>query len=100
MISEVKHDVIYNRDELTAQALDNFAQVLDSKEMLVKSVTTGQVKTIDVQGKFATVPDAAVANLSIRDDRVTPKQNYTRIDPSKVNLFAHKGPDENGGITQ
>lgn len=30
----------------------------------------------------------------VKDERVAPKQNYSKIDAQFVNLNAHKGPDE------
>lgn len=76
-----------------------FQKALNSGVMLVKSKSTGELNTLDVTDKVQVCSDAILSNYSIRDKRVEPKQNYTKIDPSAANIHAHKGPDEQQSTT-
>ena len=97
----VKHEVIHEPANDMKLALENTEKILGAETSTATSIITGETKVIELVDKFSAISDTSLSNLSIRDGRITPKQNYSRIDPSKVNIFAHKGPDEykGGGIT-
>lgn len=73
---------------------NDFRQALDPSRMLVKSIHTGELKTVNLNGAVALTVPTSISAYEVRDDRVAPKQNYSKIDPGMVNIFAHKGPDE------
>lgn len=71
-----------------------FQKALNSGVMLVRSASTGALSNINVADSVQICSDSVLSNYTIRDKRVEPKQNYSKIDPSMVNIYAHKGPDE------
>ena len=73
-----------------------FKMALDSGAMMVKSVKTGEVKTLAIEPGTTLKNNVSLSGFEVRDDRVTPKHNFTKADPGMVNIFAHKGPDEAG----
>lgn len=81
------------------RVLSQRAQVFKSSlgtDMMVKNITSKQIKHIDLAGKISTYngKDLRSTLPNIRDDRVKPKANYSKIDETMVNIFGHKGPDE------
>lgn len=79
-----------------ASEAGKFKMALDSGAMMVKSVKTGEVKTLAIEPGIALKNNVSLSGFEVRDDRVTPKHNFTKADPGMVNIFAHKGPDEAG----
>ena len=79
-----------------ASEAGKFKMALDSGAMMVKSVKTGEVKTLAIEPGTTLKNNVSLSGFEVRDDRVTPKHNFTRADPGMVNIFAHKGPDEAG----
>lgn len=79
-----------------ASEAGKFKMALDSGAMMVKSVKTGEVKTLAIEPGTALKNNVSLSGFEVRDDRVTPKHNFTKADPGMVNIFAHKGPDEAG----
>ena len=79
-----------------ASEAGKFKMVLDSGAMMVKSVKTGEVKTLAIEPGTTLKNNVSLSGFEVRDDRVTPKHNFTKADPGMVNIFAHKGPDEAG----
>lgn len=79
-----------------ASEAGKFKMALDSGAMMVKSVKTGKVKTLAIEPGTVLKNSVSLSGFEVRDDRVTPKHNFTRADPGMVNIFAHKGPDEAG----
>ena len=79
-----------------ASEAGKFKMALDSGAMMVKSVKTGEVKTLAIEPGTMLKNNVSLSGFEVRDDRVTPKHNFTRADPGMVNIFAHKGPDEAG----
>ena len=79
-----------------ASEAGKFKMALDSGAMMVKSVKTGEVKTLAIEPGTTLKNNISLSGFEVRDDRVTPKHNFTRADPGVVNIFAHKGPDEAG----
>lgn len=87
-------------DTILVPRAAKFKQSLKSGTMLVKSRSTGELSTLNIADQVQVCSDSILSNYVVRDKRVEPKQNYTKIDPSVVNIHAHKGPDEqpdNGG---
>lgn len=87
---------------LTADKTAAFAASLNAGTLLVKSIVDGQVKTINVKGKIAIPTETALSHFEVRDQRVVPTEDYSAADPDRVNIYAHKGPNEppaggNGG---
>ncbi len=87
------------RREVTAAGtmsadVKNFKSAIKSGRILVKSVKSGEVKTLAIDDKVILTNPTMLNAFEVRDARVVPKQNYTKIDPNAVNIFAHKGPDE------
>lgn len=79
-----------------ASEAGKFKMALDSGAMMVKSVKTGEVKTLAIEPGTTLKNNVSLSGFEVRDDRVTPKHNFTKADPGMVNIFAHKGPDEAG----
>lgn len=79
-----------------ASEAGKFKMALDSGAMMVKSVKTGEVKTLAIEPGTTLKNNISLSGFEVRDDRVTPKHNFTKADPGMVNIFAHKGPDEAG----
>ena len=79
-----------------ASEAGKFKMALDSGAMMVKSVKTGEVRTLAIEPGTVLKNNISLSGFEIRDDRVTPKHNFTKADPGMVNIFAHKGPDEAG----
>lgn len=76
---------------------ERLALSLNSGIMLVKSMKSGEVKSVNVDPNKVLKNDAFLSSFEVRDARVAPKYNFSKADPGMVNIFAHKGPDENGG---
>lgn len=76
------------------QRVNDFKQSLDASRMLVKSVKTGELKTVELSQDLKPVAPTSLDAYEIRDERIVPKQNYSKVDPDMLNIFAHKGPDE------
>ena len=79
-----------------ASEAGKFKMALDSGAMMAKSVKTGEVRTLAIEPGIVLKNNVSLSGFEVRDDRVTPKHNFTRADPGMVNIFAHKGPDEAG----
>ena len=64
-------------------------------KITTKSLYTGEVKKIDNNDISTIIPTIEKVDLSvIRDSRLAPKQNYSKVDAQIININAHKGPDE------
>ena len=96
----VKSDLVahQNMGLSIATKAGKFQMSIDSGTMLVKSIKTGEVKTLAVE-PGTVLKNVALSNFEVRDARVQPKYNFTKADPGMVNIFAHKGPDEPTGTT-
>ena len=96
----VKSDLVAHQNMGLSIATEagKFQMSIDSGTMLVKSIKTGEVKTLAVE-PGTVLKNVALSNFEVRDARVRPKYNFTKADPGMVNIFAHKGPDEPTGAT-
>lgn len=80
--------VVNNKTEM-------FIDSLNKGQMLVKNISSGEVKTLSVKPQVVEALHlTSVKDLEVRDNRIVPKQNYSRVDPALVNIHGHKGPDE------
>lgn len=79
---------------------NDFKQSLSSGQILVKSIKTGELKILTINQNIDIVVPMSLDAYEVRDNRVVPKQNYSKIDTDMVNIFMHKGKDEpkNNGI--
>lgn len=75
---------------------DEFMKSFDSDTMLVKSISGKEVKTLNVKDKVKFDDIGDVSRIIVREDSIRPKQNYSKVDPQMKNIYAHKGPDEDG----
>jgi hypothetical protein len=65
--------------------------IVDENAMLVKSISTGDTKTIDVTGKVQTNVALSSALSLITNDKVTPKVSFIGTDPHMNNIYARRG---------
>ena len=65
--------------------------IVDENAMLVKSISTGDTKTIDVTGKVQTNVALSSALSLITNDKVTPKISLVSTDPHMNNIYARRG---------
>lgn len=77
---------------------EEFVKSLDSDTMLVKSINGADVKVLNVKDKVKFVNIGHVSHVIVRENSIRPKQNYTKVDPQIKNIYAHKGPDEDGTV--
>ena len=76
-----------------SRQINNFVNAAPAELLYVKSIHTGKNHTIAMPSVNIHLGDSLTPNL-VQDARVTPKQNYSRVDTNFVNLSAHRGPDK------
>ena len=72
---------------------NHFIESFNAKTILVKSMQTGEVMTLDISNEVV-LRNPTLDAFEVRDNKVVPKYNFTRADADMVNIHAHKGPDE------